>query len=384
MFLVVPDAHSNNNRLLTGGHMALFRISGDSFERVAETTFAQERLQERQDLQRLLRADISVLGDDLMVVSEEFGDWEDSNRRIDLLCIDTQARLVVVELKRTGDGGHMELQAIRYAAMVSGMTFDRLAFAHARYAGLDHSGAEAALLIFLGWENETDGAVSDEVRIILVSGNFSREVTTAVLWLNKQGLDITCHRMRPHRVGAELLVDIQQIIPLPEAAEYETKLKAQRQEEKRVLSARREILHRFWTQLIDRSRGTTSVLANRNPVNRNWLNGSIGRSGFEMNFVLNQNEASVECYISFGRARAEQALTAYRALEAQKSEIETAFGGALIWQDLPGKLTCRISSRIVGGWRSPEEEWADLQDRFIAEMVRLEQALRQPIGSLML
>jgi hypothetical protein len=31
---------------------------------------------ERKDLQRLLRADISVIGDDLMVISEEFGDWE--------------------------------------------------------------------------------------------------------------------------------------------------------------------------------------------------------------------------------------------------------------------------------------------------------------------
>jgi hypothetical protein len=46
-------------------------------------------------------------------------DWEDSSRSIDLLCIDKQANLVVIELKRTEDGGHMELQAIRYAAMVS-------------------------------------------------------------------------------------------------------------------------------------------------------------------------------------------------------------------------------------------------------------------------
>jgi len=28
-------------------------------------------------------------------------------------------------LKRTEDGGHLELQAIRYAAMVSTMTFDQ-------------------------------------------------------------------------------------------------------------------------------------------------------------------------------------------------------------------------------------------------------------------
>lgn len=32
--------------------------------------------------------------------------------------------LVVFELKRTADGGHVDLQAIRYAAMVSAMSFD--------------------------------------------------------------------------------------------------------------------------------------------------------------------------------------------------------------------------------------------------------------------
>jgi RecB family endonuclease NucS len=90
-----------------------------------EATLIELGVLERGDLQRLLRSNISVIAPDVLVISEEFCDWEDSRRRIDLLGIDKQANLVVIELKRTNNGGHMELQAVRYAAMISTMTFER-------------------------------------------------------------------------------------------------------------------------------------------------------------------------------------------------------------------------------------------------------------------
>ena len=111
---------------------------------------------ERNDIQRLLRGQIGVLDERFMVIAEEFGDWLDSSRRIDLLCLDSDANLVVVELKRTEDGGHMELQALRYAAMVSAMTFEQLVDTFARYkskAQPDTDAARAAILEFLGWED---------------------------------------------------------------------------------------------------------------------------------------------------------------------------------------------------------------------------------------
>ena len=47
------------------------------------------------------------------VLTEEFRDWQDSYRRIDLIGLDKEANLVVIELKHSEDGGHMELQALR-------------------------------------------------------------------------------------------------------------------------------------------------------------------------------------------------------------------------------------------------------------------------------
>ncbi len=105
---------------------------------------------ERGDLQRLLSAPIEALEPGLLVLAEEFADWADSARRIDLLCLDIEARLVVVELKRDDDGGHMELQALRYAAVVSTMTFDQALSTFARFRKLDESAAREALLTHLG------------------------------------------------------------------------------------------------------------------------------------------------------------------------------------------------------------------------------------------
>src|SRR5699024_841025 len=134
-----------------------------------------------------------------------FGDFEGANRRIDLLCLDRNCRLVVVELKRTSDGGHMELQALRYAAMVSTMTFDQVVRAFARYRKnrnvLDPTEATARADIISWLENDPDDepVVSREVGVVLASEDFSQEITTTVLWLNEfHDFDVRCVRLSPY------------------------------------------------------------------------------------------------------------------------------------------------------------------------------------------
>ncbi len=106
--------------------MTLYIIDEKKITPIAPTTFEQQGLKEQKHLQALLKSRPEVISPNTLIVAEEFGGWEDSRRRIDLLGIDKNANLVVIELKRTEDGGHMELQAIRYAAMISTMTFDVL------------------------------------------------------------------------------------------------------------------------------------------------------------------------------------------------------------------------------------------------------------------
>ena len=115
--------------------MAIYKMIGDKerLARVDPTSFGEERVLERADLQRMLRDCPDVLEEGLLIISEEFGNWEDANRRIDLLGLDDEGRLVVIELKRGDSGGHMDLQAIRYAAMVANMTYQQTVDAYQNY-----------------------------------------------------------------------------------------------------------------------------------------------------------------------------------------------------------------------------------------------------------
>lgn len=364
--------------------MAIFQVNKDRLEPVPSTSFVEEKVMERRDLQQLLKTDISPLGNDLMVIAEEFGNWEDSKRRIDLLCLDKQARLVVVEIKRTEDGGHMELQAIRYAAMVANMTFEQTVSAYARHLGGEDAKERATKEIqgFLKDDSLEEFEWNGDVRILLVANDFSPELTTAVLWLNKHELDITCFRLLPYRLGDKLLVDVTQIIPLPEAADYEVKVRAQERETRKVRNARQEIFKKFWAQTIERSKEKTKIFANRSTTTDHWLSGGIGRGGFNLTLSLTKDRAQAECYIRVGKGNDELNLTLFNALKAQKAEIEQVFGDTLNWDELPESSGCRIHCNFEGGWLTPEAEWPDLQDRMINAIVNLENALRKPIQQL--
>ena len=207
--------------------VAIYELKNDGVERVVETTFSDEGIGEREDLQRVLRDNIDVISPDTLIIYEEFSNWEDSYRRIDLLGLDKDANLVVLELKRTEDGGHMELQAIRYAAMVSTMTFEHVVNTYEKYIQNRNwdKDARKEILDFLEWSEPDEENFAQDVRIVLVSADFSKEITTAVMWLNERNLDIRCVRLKPYKYGDRLLLDVQQVIPLPEASEYQIRLK---------------------------------------------------------------------------------------------------------------------------------------------------------------
>ena len=223
--------------------MPIYRIENDNITPLDRTTFAEQGLRERSDLQPLLKTHINVIAPDTLVVAEEFGEWENSRRRIDLLGVDKGANLVVIELKRTEDGGHMELQAIRYAAMISTLTFDKMVTIYEQYLrdhGMELDAAES-LLTFLDWNEPEEEQFGQGVKIVLAAAEFSKELTTSVMWMNDFGLDIRCVRLHPYVSGGQIFLDVQTVIPIPEVADYQVRIREKKQKQREARENARDL-----------------------------------------------------------------------------------------------------------------------------------------------
>ena len=111
------------------------------------------------------------------------------------------------------------------------------------------------------FEDGEESVVSQEVRIILASADFGREITTTVLWLNEvYGTDIRCVKMTPYRVDGRLLLNIEQLIPLPAAEEYTVQLRRQAAATRVVRQSSQD-----WTQYI-----VTTPEGVTNPLRKRW------------------------------------------------------------------------------------------------------------------
>jgi hypothetical protein len=357
--------------------MAIYEVTADQIRKIPETTFSLAGLRERYDLQRLLRPQFDVISPDTLIIAEEFGEWEASHRRIDLLGIDKDANLIIVELKRTEDGGHMELQAIRYAAMVSAMTFEQAVQVYAnllRREGSDPEEAQASILSFLEWGEPDEDRFAQDVRIILVAADFSKELTTSVMWLDERDLDIRCIRLKPYGDDGRVLIDVQQVIPLPEAVEYTVQIRQKERLERKDRAERHVLRKKFWTELLKYARTQTSLHGNISPTEYHWIGTGSGMRGLTWNYVIGMHDGAAELYIDRGDVAENKEI--FDRLIQHRSKIEEAFGEPIDWQRLEGKRACRIKKETtLGGYRNAETEWQEVIAWMVSAMIRLEAAL---------
>jgi hypothetical protein len=192
------------------------------------------------EVRDLVASDIAKFFPDLKTIATEFSRWEDSSRRVDILAIDRKRNLHVIEFKRDNDAAHAELQALRYAAMLSVLSIKDLVKAGLSYrqktdTTVTEESWKTELLDFLGEKNFEEVELPAIPRIVLVSSQFNKEITTTVLWLNEQfgsteedepGMYIMCVEVGVYELGDQRVLHFDQIIPIAQAEEYQVKARA--------------------------------------------------------------------------------------------------------------------------------------------------------------
>jgi hypothetical protein len=361
--------------------------SENRLTKLEEKRFSDLNLREREHLQEWLANQPDALGEELLIIQKEFDGFAHTRERLDLLDLDKDGRLVVIENKLDDSGRDVTWQALKYTAYVSGLTKAQIVDIYQQYLDRYCAGGNAVTNIceFLE-EEELDEVVlnpGNDQRMMFIAANFRKEVTATVLWLREHRIDARCFKVVPYVFGDELFVDIQPVIPTPEAADFmigmaekETEARGAQGEQKNRHKLRRD----YWEMTLDalKEAGVT-LYQNISPGKDHWLSAGSGLSSCPYALIFAKSEIRVE--FTFGRANAEENKWLFDRLVERRGEIEAAFGHEIEWLRLDEKKACRLQFGVpCEGYN--RENWPEYIEWHVEHMRKWEAALRDHIVSL--
>ena len=357
--------------------------ASNQIQQIKQCTFSELGFRERDHLQEWIAKEPSVLGEELLIIQKEFSGFSDTQERLDLLALDKQGSLVIIENKLDDSGRDVTWQAMKYASYCSSLSKENIRKMYQDY--LDQNSldvkAEDGLSDFYDGADYEDISLNKGVtqRIILIAAKFRKEVTSTVLWLLNYKVRIQCFRATPYSMGEELFLNVDQIIPTQDAEDYMIGMaeKAQEDISSQTQSNQLQIIRKeFWTKLLPVMNAKSSLYQNINTSAYHWIGAGSGVRGLGLNFVATKSYGRAELYID--RGDKEENKFVFDELEKNKEQIESDFGGELVWERLDSKRASRIKVETNGNV-TDKEQWDGMIEFMTDSMVNLESALKLTI-----
>lgn len=359
--------------------MYLINSENNSIGKIKTASFRELGFKERENLQEWIAKNPSCLNEDLLIIQKEFSGFNDTNERLDLLALDKQGNLVIIENKLDDSGRDVTWQVLKYASYCSSLSSDDIIKIYNTYLG-NNSAKEMLEEFFESEDYEDLLNTGNSQRIMMVSGTFRKEVTSTVLWLMNYGLRIQCFKATPYQMGANILINFEQVIPIKEAEDFiismaqKNRDNIERQEE---LKSRHHLRKEFWAKMIDALYPVTSLYHNVSPSKDHWLSSGSGMSGVTFNTIITKNCARIELSI-FGRSQEDNKYI-FDLLYAKKDTIEDSFNNELIWERLDDKRMSRIKYEGNSLNIFNKDDWQDMIDYFVKYLPVFEDALKNPL-----
>lgn len=360
--------------------MYIIDKENNEISKIERTTFHNLGFREREHLQEWIAKSPSCLGEELLIIQKEFDGFSDTNERLDLLALDRFGALVIIENKLDDTGRDVTWQALKYVSYCSTLSKMQIVNIYQKYLNKYCCGENAEENL----ENFYDGTPINELqlneldqRMILVAGNFRKEVTSTVMWMINHNISVKCFKATPYKHDNDLILDIEQIIPVKEAEEYYIKMNDKAKEAKSIKENTNNIeglRKKYWIELLDQFSQISDQFKNVNPSTNHWLSGGSGVSGIPFSFVVTTTYAGVEILINHGDKETNEAIFDY--LYSRKDIIEEKFAGTLIWDKLINRKSCRISYGLDNVNITNTDDWDKIKNFQCDAMKRFDEALR--------
>jgi len=373
----------------------MFQIdrSANRLRKLERTSFSEVGFREREHLQEWLATMPDALceamseGEDgLLIIQKEFDGFDGTRERLDLLALDRNGQLVVIENKLDDSGRDVVWQALKYAAYCSSLKKAEIVGIFQQYLDRHGTGDAASTICeFLGEDTLDQVVLNDGTnqRIVFIAANFRREVTATVLWLRDHQIDARCIKVVPYKFGEEMFIDIQQVIPTPEAADYMIRMAEKDSEEKNAKGAQRwshQMRMEFWEQALQALRGAgLERWQNITPSKDHWVNSSIGVSGCTLTLIFLRHEIRVEFQLN--RSDREENKWLFDQLAADKGRYEDAMEEPLEWRRMDDKKVSMVVSKTpVQGYS--KENWDEMIAWLVRHYQKMDKAFSEPVRAL--
>jgi len=221
--------------------------------------------------------------------------------------------------------------------------------------------------------------INDAKTAIWISSNPVEEHENAIKWLNGFTPDDVCFyllKIEAVQIGASDHAPLITIIAQP--TEFAKEVGKEKKEIAESNLRRKE----FWTELLEKARERTKLYINTSPGIYSWIGAGAGKAGVNYNLSITNTSGQAEIYMDRGKDFPEINKERFDKLYLHKTEIEKSFGGKLNWERLENRRASRISYRVDDGGLAEKEKWAELQDKLIDAIIRLEKATKSYIRDL--
>lgn len=359
--------------------MYIIDENNNDLNEISPITFTEAGFKERKNLQEWIAKNPSCLGEELLIIQKEFAGFDETKERLDLLALDKSGNIVVIENKLDSTGKDVTWQALKYVSYCSGLLVEDIETIYAEYLESINSEEKAKDMLaefFDGEEYDEKINIGYSQRIILVSGSYRKEVTSTVMWLLNNGIDITCFKATPYKLKDDYIIDFKQIIPLEEAEEFMIKIAEKQKKEtlsQRVRGSRQEKIKAFWAKFLEASskaEQTKHLTENLTARPEMWTSVGLGKSGVSINLVMSGKYARSEVYIN--RGKKEENKKIFDAFAAQKTKIEQEIGSKLEWERMDDKVTSRIKLQINNLSVYNEENHTEIITFLIDSLTRMQ------------